>query len=442
MNPAAILLVLAATFPPLTSPSTTNNDDSCDIGLYPAATLLLPYFEVDLVSTPPGAGETTIVTVTNTSPQPQAARVTLWTDYSYPIISFNLYLTGYDVQSINLYDVIARGTIAPGPEMGWKTSPVGELSEEDNPRVDEDTCVNLPRALPAAIMLRMQSAFTTGKVPQLGNTAACNVAGGVHSNAVGYATIDLVGVCTGSMPIDDSYFSHEIRFDNVLMGDYVQVDGHEDFAQGNPMVHIRAIPEGGQLSTRRNTDLPYTFYRRLQRASTPAADARQPLPSTFAARWISGGATGFETLFKIWREATTGAGATCAFYQRNALLEYEAVRFDEEENPETFAPDIVVLPIRHVPTLPSTSLTNIENSLQFPDNTQDAVAGWMYLNLHSTNTRPFPTQNWITLSMRAEDRFSADLDAGRLGNGCSPITPESEAYSVTGVSIGPAPNRH
>jgi hypothetical protein len=29
------------------SPATTNNDDSCDISLLPAATLLLPYFEVE-----------------------------------------------------------------------------------------------------------------------------------------------------------------------------------------------------------------------------------------------------------------------------------------------------------------------------------------------------------------------------------------------------------
>src|SRR6266446_5036884 len=28
-----------------TAPSTTNNDDTCDIGVMPAATLLLPYFE-------------------------------------------------------------------------------------------------------------------------------------------------------------------------------------------------------------------------------------------------------------------------------------------------------------------------------------------------------------------------------------------------------------
>ena len=45
----AVLLTLlctsafAARFP-AGAPATTNNDDSCDIGNYPAATLLLPYF--------------------------------------------------------------------------------------------------------------------------------------------------------------------------------------------------------------------------------------------------------------------------------------------------------------------------------------------------------------------------------------------------------------
>jgi hypothetical protein len=442
MNAATVLLILAATFPPLSSPATTNNDDSCDVGHYPAATLLLPYFEVDLDSRA-GDGETTIFTVTNVGAQPQAARVTLWTGWAYPIISFNLYLTGYDVQSINLYDVIRRGQLAPDTNIGSTTSPIGELSETTNPRLEEDTCTtsSLPRVLPQVILSRMQSAFTTGKVPQLGSAPACNAAGEVHRNAAGYLTIDVVGVCTGTMPTEPSYFTHEIRYDNVLMGDYVQVNGNEDFAQGNPMVHIRAIPEGGTLATRRKTNLAHTFYSRLQPAVNQTSDARQPLPSTFAARWISGGATGFETFFKIWREAPNAPDAGCAFYPRNALLAYEVVRFDEEENPETFSPDIVVLPIAFDPTLPNSSLTDVTDESLYPTNTQDAVAGWMYMNLSSTATaKPFATQNWITISMRAEDRFSADFDASALGNGCSPITPKSEAYAVGGVVIGPAPN--
>src|SRR5438034_168794 len=93
-------------------PATTNNVDSCDIGVTPAATLLLPYFEVDTAAAQ-GAGSTTLFTITNTSRFPKIAHVTLWTDWSYPVLDFNIFLTGYDVQGINLFDVIVRGVIAP-----------------------------------------------------------------------------------------------------------------------------------------------------------------------------------------------------------------------------------------------------------------------------------------------------------------------------------------
>ena len=46
-----------------------DHDDSCDIGLAPAATLLLPVFEVDFTA-PPGTGRTTLFTITNVSSQP------------------------------------------------------------------------------------------------------------------------------------------------------------------------------------------------------------------------------------------------------------------------------------------------------------------------------------------------------------------------------------
>src|SRR6266581_4042122 len=62
-------------------PTTTNNDDSCDIGVAPAATLLLPYFEVDLVN----RTTTTLFTITNVSRLPQIAHVTIWTDRSFAV---------------------------------------------------------------------------------------------------------------------------------------------------------------------------------------------------------------------------------------------------------------------------------------------------------------------------------------------------------------------
>ena len=74
--------------------ATRNNDDSCDIGVVPAATLLLPYFEVDLDNP---NGEQTIFTITNVTNVDRIARVTLWTDYVYPVVTFNVQLTGYGV---------------------------------------------------------------------------------------------------------------------------------------------------------------------------------------------------------------------------------------------------------------------------------------------------------------------------------------------------------
>src|SRR6266852_3740656 len=62
---------------------TTANNSSCDISVSPAATLLLPFFEVD-VAKPLDAATNTIFTIVNTSRLPQIARVTIWTDYAYP----------------------------------------------------------------------------------------------------------------------------------------------------------------------------------------------------------------------------------------------------------------------------------------------------------------------------------------------------------------------
>lgn len=412
-----IALILLLTMPlatPLVA-ETSRNDDSCDIGLFPAATLLLPYFEVDIEALP-GSGETTIFTVTNSTNLAQAARVTLWTDFAYPVISFNLFLTGYDVQSVNLYDVIALGRIE---QTGSDVSPQGSRSVADNQRLNESTCEDLVGQMPSSFIQRMRSAFTTGKALSVMPGQTCNTAGGAHQNAVGYATIDVVGLCSPTSPLDPLYFTHELRFDNVLMGDYIQVNGAEDFAQANPMVHIRAIPEGGEVATRRKTNMPRTFYSRLHGSGNATVDGRQPLPSTFSARWIEGGGGGFKTFFKIWRESSATADAACSSYPTAAAIPYDAVRFDEEENPETLSPEsTILLPGQLIPRTVSTSLIPSDYDL-LPQNTNGALGGWMYFNLHDGTGNTRARQNWVVVSMRAEDRFSVDLDAVSMNNGCT-----------------------
>jgi hypothetical protein len=447
---ALMSLLAVAPLGAATAQVAVDNDWSCDIANLPAATLLLPYFEVDLAGGG-GGGETTIFTVTNVSSLPQVARVTLWTDYAYPVLTFNIFLTGYDVQSINLYDVIGRGVVAPDDGTGLDYSPVGELSGDwvnsfpfDNPVLDEESCVDLPIAVAGVYRMRMQSAFTTGKAPSGGSYGACTTAGGVHSNAVGYATIDVVGNCGYRDSLDARYFTDDIRFDNVLVGDSMQVSHARRTSHGSPMVHIRAIPEGGLPRERMiepdyRVQFPRTFYDRYVESRL---DARQPLPSVFAARWISGGPAGFETMFKIWREAA-GAGIACARYPaaNGAVKFVEAVRFDEEENPEVTAPCILVPCGDWGPWLPATSATSAVNDAIYPPNTVGDVGGWMYLNLDDRSSPSEALQSWVVTTMRAESIFSADVDAHALGNGCSKQVAASEATAADGPVIGPLPNQ-
>lgn len=433
------------------SPATTNNDDSCDIGVAPAATLLLPYFEVDLASR---TGENTIFTITNVSAVEQVAHITLWTDYSFPVIDFNVFLTGYDVQSISLYDVIALGHIAPNQGTGFEDpgSPLGRFSDDEaNPLVDEETCVSLPMDVGDVYRARMQQAFTTGNLPAFGSDVACTGIGSSgHPNnaAIGYATIDVASVCGTQLPSDPGYFTAggEALFDNVLIGDYQQINSGQNFAQGNPLVHIRAVPEGGVPGDGTVTNLDRTFYGRYQPAASPRADRRQPLPATFGARWISGGTGLFETFYKIWREGRTTPGAAACtgagdVSPANITGVTEFVTFDEQENAVGAAPTggPISPPIVTSTVLPETGRYNQAGGT-FPRLTNGALGGWTYMNLDNNVADGFASQNWVVVSMRAEGRYSVDFDAAWLGNGCSPQIGQSEVNLAGGRTIGPAAN--
>lgn len=447
-----------ATFP-TGNPATTNNDDSCDITVSPAATLLLPYFEVD-INAPATTATTTLFTITNTSRIPQIAHVTLWTDWSYPVIDFNIFLTGYDVQAINLYDVIARGLVAPDKGTSNATTP-GTRSASNltgNPNFGPtaaSTCAPASQGagiIPASLLADVRSGLTAGTY----SLCPGERVGGTHTNAIGYVTIDVARTCSTTLPTEPAYYTTEILFDNVLIGDYQQINPNPttgNYAQGNPLVHIRAIPEGGLPGpTAPLTNLPYTFYDRYTDPllGPETADRRVPLPAVFAARYIQGGTSGFVTDFKIWREGITGFLAGCEEYIDNSALGVvEVVRFDERENATTLAGPPAFSPSTPgTISLPETSRTVTSSSI-FPLLSSGDVGGWMYLNLNNTTgvepavySSPLSyapgraSQNWVIVSMFAEGRYSVDYDAAWLGNGCTPRT-TSPTNSVNGPTWGP-----
>jgi hypothetical protein len=463
MRTAAALLLAVTLLAPCAS-ATTNNDDSCDIGVYPAATLLLPYFEVETAQ----RATDTFFTVTNVSNVPQIAHVTIWTSWAFPVLTFNLFLTGYDVQSISMYDVIVNGNIAPGASAGTSsTIAPGALSvgNNANPNLSLAGCDQLPGVVPEPLRTAVRSALTTGvyNAPRFGSSCGTNLVGSgawahmTPTTAVGYVTIDVTSRCSSTYATDPAYFLSEILFDNVLTGDYQILDKTpgRNFAGGSPLVHIRAIPEGGPAGTFLTpvqTNLSTTFYARYVNGSTifngPWAnvDRRQPLPATFAARWYYADYHD-TTAYRIWREGVTGPlkntrggvySTSCGFAAENSQMPFqEAVRFDEHENASVILHDCS--PFCFYYNFTSATSTLAATLQQFPPvlSTPGDAAGWMYLNLDNGLTPKIASQNWVVVSM-STGGLSADFDATPLGNGCSPPAAISIANGGK-VAIGPAP---
>ena len=488
-------------------PATTNNNDSCDIGVTPAATLLLPYFEVDTAAAA-GTGATTLFTITNTSRYPQIAHVTVWTDWSFPVLDFNVFLTGYDVQGISLFDVIVRGVIiaapvgttiatVPGaPQNGFTGAGISDpFSNTSNPNfitsggsAVQTSCTGLPGNISPDLALAVKNALTTG-TGYVSGAASCG-SGQIGFNhgtiAKGYVTVDVASYCSQQLPTDTAYYTGptaSILFDNTLIGDYQQIaptpagsgTAATFDAEGNPMVHIRAIPEGGLSGAGGGlavpTNLPFTFYDRYT-GGTPTADRRQPLPALWAARFIQGGSGGFATNFKIWREGITNNSLSCSSSQyavNSDLLITSLVRFDEHENSTGSTTSQCVSPCTPpVLTLPETSSTASSAAL-FPGPFGTDVGGWMFMNLSNQaihdsageaavytaqrvgfSTAPLAapplrgsrnvSQNWVIVSMFGAvgaNRLSVDFDAAWLGNGCSAPEVATERIAPVNERGGP-----
>jgi hypothetical protein len=446
-----------------TSPATTKNDDSCDIAVTPAATLLVPYFEVD-VQSPASTARTTLLSIMNVSRYPQIARVTLWSDWSFPAYSFDLFLTGYGVQSVNLRDIFTTGALP----LTSVDAPPGPLSRASNANPNHlftmaGDCALRPSAIPAPLVAALRVLLTTGRTTLAGCTPT--QVGGVHQNVIGYATIDVVATCGSLTPADPAYYATELLFDNVLVGDYEDVmpdTDHGNFAGGTPMVHIRAIPEGGPAGSIAPTDLPYTFYDRLTMIGENfprTIDRRQPLPATFATHIIGGLNSSFQGRIQLWREAYTGANPACARYADNSGKNLvEIVRFDEHENAFVLGTGLIICtPPPPPPGPPSTSSIALANPFVVPYNTLTSdVGGWLYINASNSGSpaysvngaRDFKTgsstfancsrgnQSWVSVAMTAEGRFSVLMDAAQLANGCS-ISPGLGATIQPGANVTP-----
>lgn len=392
----------------------------------PAATLLVPYFQVDVSdeACASSSGLTTLFSVNNASAAPTLAHVTVWTDQSVPALDFDIYLTGYDVQTLNVRDFFCSGNL---PRTGFAVSNQGAFSD---PNIAFPSCNNGtsngadpvwgPGAISVSFREHLKAWFTGNASPSTGNCAGSGQLG--DSIAVGYITIDEADDCSALFPSDAGYFTGGIAgFDNVLWGDYFLVDEANNFAQGFTAVHIEAAPTAALY-----VPGDHTFYGRYVAAT--AVDQREPLPTTMGARFAAGGVFDATTYY-IWREGNNSVSPySCALAGPSSWYPLGASNtsgggailiFDEEENPITVTQGPSGEPVPSAPIPPNeTNYWTVGPGGDY--DTASFNFGWVYQNLQSISVTPIygdtNAQQYTVWSISAAGRFSVGLDGIQLDN--------------------------
>ncbi len=393
---------------------------------------------------PVPGGVTTLFSINNASATAVLAHVTLWTDESVPTLDFDVYLTGYDVQTINVCDIFNGNlpvTASAGQDPGDTADPNDGISNKGvlSQDINFASCTGrLPYTNPvvnASLLAHIRNAHTGQFTAVYGGCSGFD-----HGDTVarGYITVDSTTQCSLDFPSTPGYFSGVASFQNVLWGDYFYVDSANDFAHGETLVHIEACTPGngyiGYVGTGTSgvNTCPmgagdYTFYGRY--VSGLGTDQREALSTTFATRYLNGGGFTGGTDLVVWRDSkTTPTGANGLAWACTTeaswfpLNQADVVAFDEIENPTDlcFQGDNISPPTGGADTcfpLESQRISLQGGNTAGDDPIPPATFGWMFLNLNTTVAGGLfnPTaQAWVQTIMDADGRFSVGFDAIQL----------------------------
>jgi hypothetical protein len=276
----------------------------------PGATLLIPYFEVDLAD---ANGRDTLITVQNSSATALLAHTVVWSDEGVASAIFNIYLTGFDIQAFSMRDVLNGNlpqTASDGQDTTDTISPQGLYSQD----INFASCTGqLPPAAgvipgpagmtPADLQLALTGAPTATVAP--GMCWGRNLGDG---HARGYVTIDMVNQCTLLKPGDPGYAdvpNNILWSGNALLGSFLVVNPstHEWF--GDNALGLESVYYNNGSDPRLTTPGNYTFYGRYN--GWNAGDRLEPLPTA----WVGQGETESSDLI-VWRDSKTdGAPHAC-----------------------------------------------------------------------------------------------------------------------------------
>ena len=431
---AILLVVLSISVTPASA-------EMCVLDNVPAATLLLPYFEVDIES--PDC-ISTLFSINNASSAPTIAHVTFWTDWSQPTLDFDLFLTGYDVQTINLRNVFVDASLPRTADE--QTDPLDTISPHGlNPAWDGsfDLAPNCANFFPfdnpviqGPNLDRLVNGHTGQPVAAGGGLCLGHDHGDGHAR--GYITIDDANRCSLEFASDAGYFGGAdpvATNDNQLWGDFFIWDPGNDIAFGQPLVHIEAADDFDASSTATGA----TFYGRY--TSPSGLDNREPLGTSWAVRYLNGGAFDGGTNLIVWRDSTIDSDPN-AFFECGVgpdwfpLNETEVVAFDEQED----AVELCFDPGGGVVSPP----IDPEDPACFPLETQWVPVGsgeltppwnfgWLFLNLNIddmgiANDVDFGSagdiaQSWVGAVHTALGLYQVGFGAVQLTGACQDVSP-------------------
>lgn len=441
----------------LLAPSSQAFAELCTVDDVPAATLLVPHFAVDLAADP-GWGVNTLFSINNASAAPTIAHISVWSDWSQPVLDFDIFLTGFDVQTVDLYGVLVNGNLPVTADE--QTDPTDTISPHGlNPEWDgsfEDTgvfgaidCENIfpffiNPVLEGTRLDELQAKLTGRPIE-----GACFGADHGDDVARGYITIDNADTCSLLFPNDPGYFTDGINpavanNNNILWGDVYHLDPQNDSASGENLVHIEATDD---------PDWPtgYTFYGRYS-VPNAAVDGREPLGTSWATRYLQGFAD--ETVLTVWRDSTItdidelgyacGAPGTLDVGPVwHPLNEREVVAFNEAESAVSLCAGIFG---DGGPPVSPPDNPEFEDPVCFPLETQKVRVndgslvppfsfGWLFLNLNvgiddgggafdlDPGSEGTLAQSWVSAKHSALGRYAVGLAAIELTSACDDIDP-------------------
>jgi hypothetical protein len=447
----------------------------CAFDVAPAATILFPFVTLDYNN--PSTGLSTTFSITNVSAEAQVVHVTVWTDFSAAILDFNIILTGYDVISMNIRDILVNGQLpvtlnqthaqhagtegvaVNGPVSAGNTLNGGWLNpgiDEPQPTSDLGARCNSTNssypglyatAIPPGFLGLFQGYLQVSQTVDRLHSNDCVKSFGDEYTLTPtpfwaerdttyptwmYITADVVENCNKLFPDSPGYFSQEARMDNVLIGDVFWTSTEDRLSEANNAVHLEASMNLDAVATTAPSGFPVSFYHRYAVLNDGVSDYREPLPTAWAFRYLGAGLAGIDTDIQVWK----GSSAYAFTYDldRNGANQvspdelvasnchaYTYYAWDEEE---------IVTTVTSVPWSMPGGESVIPNLI--PLETQSipvdqfdtpGAFGWMLFVWPASNYPPGANndpddfyQTWMGVRYEANTQWSAARDAAVMGN--------------------------